>query len=204
MARRLAGEGARLVTPSRAEMDLASPASVASWLGAFREPVDVLVNNAGFNKLAGSGEVSPADFAATLQVNLMAPLQLSAGLAERMKEKRWGRIVNVSSIWSLVARERRASYAAAKAGLNGLTRALAVELGPYGINVNAVAPGYIDTELTRKNNSPAEIEAIERSIPLGRLGLAEEVASMVAFLCSAESSYLTGQTLVVDGGYTCR
>ena len=134
----------------------------------------------------------------------MAPLQLSAGLAERMKEKRWGRIVNVSSIWSLVARERRASYAAAKAGLNGLTRALAVELGPYGINVNAVAPGYIDTELTRKNNSPAEIEAIERSIPLGRLGLAEEVASMVAFLCSAESSYLTGQTLVVDGGYTCR
>ncbi|HVO30167.1 MAG TPA: SDR family oxidoreductase, partial [bacterium] len=86
----------------------------------------------------------------------------------------------------------------------GLTRSLSLELAPHGVLVNAVAPGYVETDMTRKNNSPAEIAAIEKSIPLGRLAKPEEIAEVVAFLCSEKNTYVTGQTLVVDGGYTVR
>jgi 3-oxoacyl-[acyl-carrier protein] reductase len=88
--------------------------------------------------------------------------------------------------------------------LNALTRSAAVELGPHGILVNALCPGYVDTELTRKNNPPAELEKIEESIPLRRMAKAEELARVAAFLCSEENSYLTGQMVVVDGGFTCK
>ena len=96
------------------------------------------------------------------------------------------------------------TYSAAKAGLNGLTRALALELAPYHIMVNAVAPGYINTELTKKNNTPEALERIAEEIPLGRLGEPSEIAECVAFLCSPKNSYMTGQVIVLDGGYLCR
>jgi 3-oxoacyl-[acyl-carrier protein] reductase len=140
----------------------------------------------------------------TLQINLVAPLQLTRLVAERMKANRYGRIVNLSSIWSIVSKERRVAYAASKSAINGITRTLALELGPYGVLVNAIAPGYINTELTRQNNSPEQIQAISDNIPLQRLAEPAEIAEMAAFLCSEKNSYMTGQVLVVDGGYVCR
>jgi NAD(P)-dependent dehydrogenase (short-subunit alcohol dehydrogenase family) len=185
-------------------MDLASPVSVDAWLARLDRRVDILVNNAGVNRLGSSAEITGAEFAALLQVNLIAPLRLIAAIADRMKQQSYGRIVNIGSIWGSVSRERRVAYSASKAGLMGLTRALAIELAPWNILVNLVAPGYVDTDLTRQNNSPAEIQAIEQTIPLRRLAKPEEIAECVAFLCSERNTYVTGQALTVDGGFTCK
>jgi NAD(P)-dependent dehydrogenase (short-subunit alcohol dehydrogenase family) len=203
VAARLALDGFSVLAPSRQELDLASEASIDLWLARLETPVDVLVNNAGLNFLGRAAEISNSKMSEMLGVNLVAPLRLSAAIASGMKERRTGRIVNLASIWALVSRERRVAYSAAKAGLVGLTRALAVELAPAGILVNAVAPGYVNTDMTRRNNSPEEIEAIHKQIPLGRMAEPGEIAEVVAFLCSEKNTYLTGQLITVDGGFTC-
>ena len=190
--------------PSRAELDLSSRESVAAYLSRLSTPVDVLVNCAGINRLASGVEISDADLADTLAINLVGPVSLCRALAPQMTERGVGRIVNISSIWSLVSKPRRLAYSISKAGLNALTRSLAVELARFNVLVNAVAPGFVDTALTRQNNSPEEIEAIRRSIPVERLARPEEIAEVVAFLCSDRNSYITGQTILVDGGFTCQ
>jgi 3-oxoacyl-[acyl-carrier protein] reductase len=136
-------------------------------------------------------------------MNLTAVMALTRGLAPGMRDRKWGRIVNISSVFSLVTKEKRALYSATKAALNGFTRAVAVELAPDGVLVNAVCPGYVDTELTRQNNSAAELENIAQAIPMRRLAQPKEIGRFVAFLCSEENTYITGQTLVIDGGFVC-
>jgi len=200
---RLSQDGCRLIQPPEDELDLSSPKSAATYLSRFSTPVDVLVNCAGINRLASGVEVSDADLADTLAINLVGPVSLCRGLAPQMMERRFGRIVNISSIWSVVSKPRRLAYSVSKAGLNALTRSLAVELARFNVLVNAVAPGYVDTALTRQNNSPEEVEAIRRSIPMERLAKPEEIAEVVAFLCSERNTYITGQTILVDGGFTC-
>ena len=196
--------GATVLAPSRSEMDMSDIASIERYIGSVNGPIDVLVNNAGINILAGLDEVEPDGLNEMLQVNLVAPILLTKLVAEKMKANRYGRIVNISSIWSVVAKERRLAYAASKSAMSGVTRTLALELGMYGVLVNAIAPGYVNTELTSQNNSPEQIKQISSSIPLERLAEPEEIAEMAAFLCSRKNSYMTGQVLVVDGGYVCR
>lgn len=196
--------GATVLTPSRAEMDMSDTASIERYIGSVEGPIDVLVNNAGINILAGLDEIEQDGLNEMLQVNLVAPIMLTKLVAEKMKANRYGRIVNISSIWSVVAKERRLAYAASKSAMSGVTRTLALELGQYGVLVNAIAPGYVNTELTSQNNSPEQIKQISSSIPLQRLAEPGEVAEMAAFLCSRKNSYMTGQVLVVDGGYVCR
>jgi NAD(P)-dependent dehydrogenase (short-subunit alcohol dehydrogenase family) len=205
IASRLQADGIRVISPSRKLLDLSSNRSIDAYLSSLDEPVSIVVNNAGVNLLGASDEVLDEDFEQVLQINLLAPFRIIRSVVGKgMKVKNYGRIVNISSIWSLVSRERRVTYSAAKAAINGLTRALALELAPYNIMINAVAPGYIDTELTRKNNSPQALEKIADEIPLGRLGNPSEVAECVAFLCSPRNSYMTGQVIVLDGGYLCK
>lgn len=190
-----------VVCPSRQELDLANPTSVDTF---FRNQngFDILVNNAGINHLASLDEITEAQWAEMLEVNLTSPRRLIQKVAPHMRQNKWGRIVNVSSIFSLLTKERRGAYSAAKSGLNGLTRTVAVELGPSGILVNAICPGYIETQMTFKNNSPAEIEKITGAIPLRRMAQAREIAEMVEFLVSERNTYLTGQMLIVDGGFS--
>ena len=204
IAARLQADGLRILTPSSETLDLSSTVSIDTYLSQLTDPIDILINNAGINRLGSIDEISGKDFEEVIQINLLGHFQLTQGLVKGMKARRYGRIVNISSIWSLVSRERRVTYSAAKAGLNGLTRALALELAPYHILVNAVAPGYINTELTKKNNPPEALERIAGEIPLGRLGEPSEIAECVAFLCSPKNSYMTGQVIVLDGGYLCR
>jgi 3-oxoacyl-[acyl-carrier protein] reductase len=166
--------------------------------------VDILINNAGVNILAYLGEIDPSNWQALLQINLNSALRLIQAFAPGMQRRGWGRILNISSILGLVARPRRSAYSMTKAALDALTRSAAVELGPSGILVNSLSPGYVDTELTRRNNSSREILEIAASIPLRRLAEVEELARVAAFLVSDENTYLTGQNIVVDGGFICQ
>lgn len=201
----LAARGCLVIAPARSELDLSSPSSVEAYIAANRElDVDILINNAGINVLRSIGEIDDASWQSMLQTNLSAALRLTQAFAPGMQSRGWGRILNVSTIFSLVTKERRAAYSMTKAALNALTRSAAVEFGPSGILVNALAPGYVDTALTRQNNSPEAIAAITATIPLRRLAQAAELAQAAAFLVSEENTYLTGQTLVVDGGFTCQ
>lgn len=204
VASRLLAEGLNVLTPPHAELDLADNTSLDAYLSRLAEPVDVLVNNAGINRLGAGIEYRDQDLQDVLQINLVPPLRLIRGLAPRMVERQYGRIVNISSIWSAVAKPRRVTYALSKSGLNGLTRTLAVELAAHNVLINSVAPGYVNTELTRQNNSPQEIDAIRQAIPARRLAEPREIAEVVAFLCSEKNTYIVGQTIFVDGGYACQ
>jgi 3-oxoacyl-[acyl-carrier protein] reductase len=204
IAARLEAAGHEIVAPPRADLDLASPQSIDAFLSAHgSDQIDILINNAGINTLRFIPEIDANTWNEMLQVNLTAALRLTQAFGPSMANRRWGRILNVVSIFALVTRERRAAYSMTKAALAALTRTAAVEFGPSGVIVNALAPGYVDTELTRKNNPPDVLLAIEGGIPLRRMAQATELAEVAAFLVSDANSYLTGQTVVVDGGFTC-
>jgi 3-oxoacyl-[acyl-carrier protein] reductase len=191
-----------VLAPPRAELDLADPASTDRFLARLDQPIDILVNDAGVNHLARLDETNDDLLHDMLEVNLVAPLRLARALAPAMAQRGWGRVVNISSIWAIVAKERRLPYIVAKTALNGLTRAMAVEFGSSGVLVNSVAPGFVMTEMTTQNNSPEEIEAIARSIPLRRMAQPEEIAELIAFLASSRNSFMTGQIIICDGGFS--
>ncbi|MBS1984652.1 MAG: SDR family oxidoreductase [Bdellovibrionales bacterium] len=203
MCELLSARGVQVVAPGREELDLSSSASIDAFLKTpVAGKIDILINNAGINNPEAIEQISDKNWQETLQINLTAPLKLIQGVAPGMKARGWGRIVNVSSVFSVVTREKRAAYSAVKSGLNGLTRTAAVELAPFGILVNSIAPGYVDTDLTRKNNPPEVLEKIIQTIPARRLAKPNEIVETVAFLVSEANGYLTGQTVVVDGGFS--
>lgn len=204
IATKMRNEDILVLTPSRLQLDLSSNESIDTFLSSLDVPVDILINNAGINTIAHTIEVSDQNIENTLQLNLVAPLRLIRGIIPQMIQRRFGRIVNVSSIWSVVSKPGRVTYAASKAGLNSLTQTLALELAPYNILVNAVAPGYTNTELTKMNNTADQIEEIKKLIPLGRLAEPEDIAEVVYFLCSQANRYITGQVVLADGGFSCQ
>lgn len=204
IATKMRNEDILVLTPSRLQLDLSSNESIDTFLSSLDVPVDILINNAGINTIAHTIEVSDQNIENTLQLNLVAPLRLIRGIIPQMIQRRFGRIVNVSSIWSVVSKPGRVTYAASKAGLNSLTQTLALELAPYNILVNAVAPGYTNTELTKMNNTADQIEEIKKLIPLGRLAEPEDIAEVVYFLCSQTNRYITGQVVLADGGFSCQ
>lgn len=195
--------GAHVLAPSRADLDLRDGAAVEAFAAAVDGPIDILVNVAGMNPLAALDRIADADLEEVLALNLLAPFRLCRALAPGMARRGYGRIVNISSIWSLVAKPGRAAYAVSKSGLNGLTRSLAVELAEHNVLVNAVAPGFVATEMTYRNNSPDELAALVSHVPIGRLGTPAEIAEIVAFYASQRNSFATGQIVVCDGGYSC-
>jgi 3-oxoacyl-[acyl-carrier protein] reductase len=193
-----------VIRPHRAELDLLSNESIDNYLASLKKPVDILVNDAGVNNIAPFDEVTDENLQQTLQINLIAPFRLARVLASQMAKRGYGRIVNISSIWSVVSKSGRLSYAMSKSGLSGLTRTLAVEVARFNVLVNGVAPGFVNTELTSQNNSEQDLAEIRALIPAERLAEPGEIAEVVSFLCSSKNSYITGQTIVVDGGFSIR
>jgi NAD(P)-dependent dehydrogenase (short-subunit alcohol dehydrogenase family) len=191
--------GYDILAPSRQEMDLSDMRSVRRYVRA-RPDVDILVNNAGINILQSLEEIDDATFMEMLNVNLRGPLTAIREVAPHMKARRFGRIINMSSIWGSRSKERRGLYSMTKFGLNGITKTLAHELGGHGVLVNAVCPGYVNTDLVRRNVPPEEQKAIKKAIPLKRFAEPVEIARLVRFLVSEDNTYITGQVLVIDGG----
>jgi acetoacetyl-CoA reductase len=162
-------------------------------------PVDIVVNNAGITRDTTIHRMSFEQWNAVVQTNLASCFNMSRAVIEGMRDRRFGRIVNIGSINGQAGQYGQVNYAAAKSGIHGFTKALAQEGASRGITVNAVAPGYVDTEMVRA--VPAEVlEKIVARIPVGRLGKAEDIARTVLFLVADEADFITGSTLSVNGG----
>ena len=179
---------------------------VASQVEALAEAVekdfgriDVLVNNAGFTKDNLLFRVTEADWDAVMDTNLKGAFLVTKYAARGMIKRRWGRILNITSVVGLNGNKGQSNYSASKSGMIGFTKSVAKELASRNVLVNAVAPGYIDTELTRGISEEAK-KYLQDNIPLGRLGQGSDIAGAVLFLASDFASYITGQVLVVDGG----
>ena len=173
----------------------ALPKAAADAMGA----LDILVNNAGITRDGLMMRMSDADWQAVLDVNLTASFRLCRGVLRGMMKARWGRIVNITSVVGQTGNPGQANYAAAKAGLVGLSKSLAAEVASRGITVNCVAPGFITTPMTDKLNEEQRARILTQ-VPAGRMGEAHEVAAAVLYLASPEAGYVTGATLHVNGG----
>lgn len=171
--------------------------SVAAELG----PVEILINNAGITRDGLLMRMKDSDWDSVIDGNLKSAFICSREAIKSMSKGRWGRIVNMASVVGLIGNPGQANYCSSKAGLIGLTKSVAREYAQRGVTVNAVAPGFVQTDMT--DNLPQQVkDDMMRSIPAGRPGSVEDIASAVAFLVSDEASYITGQVLAVDGGMT--
>jgi len=159
----------------------------------------ILVNNAGITKDNIALRMKPEEWQSVIDTNLSSAFHLSRGLLRGMTKARWGRIVNISSVVGSMGNPGQINYAAAKAGMEGFCRALAAEIASRNITVNAVAPGFIDTDMTKSLNESQQEELLER-VPAGRLGSPEEVAGLVDYLVSEQAAYINGETIHINGG----
>ena len=185
-------------------VDVADGAAVAKaceQILAEHPTVDTLVNNAGITRDGLVFRMSEDDWSSVIETNLSSCFHWTKNLARPMTRSRWGRIVNIASVSGIMGNAGQANYSAAKAGMIGLTKTLAKEFASRSITVNAVAPGFIKTDMTTDFvNNPEVATKVLDAVPLKRFGEASDIAAMVAFLCSEEAGYITGQVFAVDGG----
>jgi len=185
------------------KVDFLNDSEVLSFIKYLKDrQVDILVNNAGINKIGEFTTIDIDDFDRILKVNLRTPFQLCQAVIPYMTKKGWGRIVNMTSIFGNITKEYRAPYSTSKFGLDGMTAALAAEVAEMGILANSIGPGFIDTELTRNVLGEKGIAELQDRVPMKRLGQTNEIASLVSWLVSDENSYMSGQNLMVDGGFS--
>jgi len=164
--------------------------------------LDVCINNAGINIIDDFIDTKEEDFDQILNINLKGPYLLSRYVSKRMREQNYGRIINIASIWSEITRPKRSLYTTTKNALYGLTKTMAIELAQFDVIVNSVSPGFTLTELTHSTNTADEIKQISSAIPIKRMADPVEVARVVLFLASKINTYIVGQNIIVDGGYT--
>ena len=184
-------------------VDFLNDKSVNSFIAFLKkQKIDILINNAGINKIGEFALIDIEDFDQIMRVNLRTPFQLCQAVIPNMKNNNWGRIVNLTSIFGNITKEYRAPYSSSKFGLDGMTAALSAEVSEFGILANSVGPGFIDTDLTRNVLGDKGIAKIQKSIPMKRLGRVDEIASLVSWLVSEENTYISGQNLMIDGGFS--
>jgi 3-oxoacyl-[acyl-carrier protein] reductase len=203
VAERYRSDGYHVVTPVRAELELSDAGAVSAFAERIGQ-VDILINNAAEHRPAPLENIEAAEFTRSLGVNVVAPFLLIKTLGVAMGRRGFGRVVNIGSVYGIVSKPNRSMYTSGKAAIIGLTTSAAVELAPHGVLVNAVCPGFVDTDLTRQNNTPEEIARLAASVPLGRLSTPEEIAELVVFLGSERNTYITGQAIAIDGGFLCQ
>jgi len=214
IATRLVAEGATVVATGRSTsgrgpdgcgymgVDLADRGALDDFLGwVAAQEFEILVNNAGINAVSPFVEIKDDDYDRLLEVNLRAPMALCRAVLPGMYKRSWGRVVNITSVFGIVSRAGRGSYSSSKFGLDGMTVALAAEVAAQGVLANCVAPGFIDTELTREVLGEVGIAELAGVVPAGRLGTPEEVAELVVWLAGPRNTFVSGQNVVIDGGF---
>jgi NAD(P)-dependent dehydrogenase (short-subunit alcohol dehydrogenase family) len=185
--------GHSVYSPSRSELDLTQTIDLQD------RKFDIVVNNAGINPLTYIKDISDEE---VMKVNYLSPLQIIQQCLPYMIDQKYGRIVNIGSIWIDTSKPKRAAYSASKSALHSLTKSLTAEYAHENILTNTISPGFIGTDLTYQNNTKEEIALLSKQIPVGRLGLPEEIAKLV-YTLSVENNYIAGQNIIIDGGYSC-
>ncbi|MBT4732055.1 SDR family oxidoreductase [Candidatus Woesearchaeota archaeon] len=200
IVRKFSSDEYEVFSPSHQDLNLSNVSSIKDYF-YHNNDFDILINNAGINEISNFHDFSIESIQDAVMINLTSPALLSKYVLPHMVKNEWGRIVNISSIYSKISRPKRALYTMTKSGLDGLTIGLANEYAQKGVLVNSILPGFVDTELTRKNNNSDEINklCLER-IPVGRMSTIDEVSDFVYHLGSSRNTYITGQTIAVDGG----
>tara|TARA_R110001583_G_scaffold14595_1_gene60686 strand:+ start:7733 stop:8416 length:684 start_codon:yes stop_codon:yes gene_type:complete len=165
------------------------------------DDVDILINNAGINKIDYFEDIIEDDFDRIMKVNVKAPMVISKYVIKNMVKNNWGRVVNISSVWGTKSIGQRTSYTTSKYAIKGMTKTMAIELANKNILVNSVSPGFTNTELTSKILSEKQKDNLIKKVPMDRMAEPSEIANVVAFLCSDFNTYITGQDIVVDGGF---
>ena len=184
-------------------VDFTNPYETSNFLKKIKDiDFDVLINNAGTNKIGSIEHYSTEDFEMIMNLNLTSCFKIIKAVIPKMKKKRYGKIINITSIYSQISMPLRSAYCSSKFGLHGLTKASAVELAEHNILVNGVGPGVTETELTVDVLGVEKMKEIAKGIPLKRLGKVEDISRVVMFMASRLNTYIVGQNIIVDGGYS--
>jgi len=190
-----------VISPSKLEMDLSDIESVKSYLNTIKD-IDIIINNAGVNYLNTIENETTENLNKTLNINYLSPFTICQYFLPLLKNKNYGRIINIGSIWIDYAKSLRGSYSASKNALHSLTKTIVSEYSEYNILCNTISPGYILTDLTFQNNTKEDLDIIKNQIPQKRLGTIDEISKLVYFL-TIENTYINGQNIIIDGGYSC-
>ena len=193
-------EGYSVVAPSSKELDLNDIQAVAAYFKNNPAEYDVFIHCAGRNNPALIEEQTTEEALKTFNINCLSMFEVAKHLLPYFKKAGGGHILGVSSLYGVVSRKGRSAYAMSKHAMVGLVQTMAQEFAPYNVKVNALAPGFIKTHLTVKNNPKEVLDSLVQKIPLGRLGEPSDMAGIAYFLCSAENTYITGQNIIADGG----
>lgn len=202
IVRKFVESGEQVSAPSRAELDLSKSESIQNFLAKNNIDFDVLIHSAGLNQPKPCEEISANELNYSFQVNTLSFFEILKGILPSLKIKKEGYILAISSIYGSFSRVNRLAYSTTKHALNGMIKTLALELGSFNIKVNSISPGFVDTKMTRKNNSPEIIQSLIQKTALRRLATVEDIAEVSYFLCSIKNQYIHGQDIVVDGGYS--
>lgn len=193
--------GYTVTAPSRQELDLTEIPCIKSFFEAHKIEADVFIHCAGFNRPKPVEEITLVDIQKTFYTNMVSFFEIAKAVIPYMRNQKKGHILGISSLYGSIARRGRFAYVTSKHALNGAMRTLACELGADNILVNTLSPGFVNTKLTRQNNSPETISMLTKKIPLNRLATAEEIARTAYWLCSDLNTYISGQDIIVDGGF---
>lgn len=200
---KLLTDGHIVVAPSSSDLDLSESELISDWMNTNTNlDFDAIILSAGINPVRDFMDVENVEYLRTLEINLNSNRALLKAVLPGMKNRKFGRIVAVSSSYSTITKVGRSSYSVSKAALEALIRSIAVENAQSNIIANSIVPGFIETPLTHKNNSRPQIDRILERIPMQRLGSPMEVANLASFLVSEENTYITGQSIRIDGGFS--
>ena len=195
--------GADVIKLSSANYDLSRDEDIGRLCSYIKElpKVDILINNAGINRINDIEDIVLNDYEDIMQINVKAPFLISQSAIPKMKSNKYGRIINITSIFGHCTKEQRLCYTTSKYALTGMTKAMSTELASYNILVNSVAPGFTATDMTEEILGPEGIAEMSSRVPIKRLARPGEIAKVVMFLASDQNTYLTGQNIIVDGGF---